>query len=882
MEITMNKQGISALIMTFSGWCIFVLSDYYKPLPTIVQPSFTETSCENQMITSDTIEETTEIQIIETTKEDLSYKPVREELNFAYYFPEGEDQDNIMRSYAGKAYMELMSQDEMWMSRIYDYADLAPERFASRMGQPRSKVLGKYNPKDDLHDPSNPDTWIIHSFRNVRLYAVNGDKEKIDVYSNVAEIMSLANVYTYYKGVEDYDLFLSYAKDLWETSHSYSIRMSDIYYCDGCLNEEDEEERLKREAEAEMETAAYPSQPSTVETVENTTETTTDTLLETSLQYGPNESLEESKRLEADRNGITTAYEREDSQTNQQISFSSQQIDSQTNQQTSSQVNPSTVSQTSQSMDLHKGQQTSSQVDQQMTSQMNPSTDWNKEQQTSSQVDQQTTSQMSQSANWHKEQPTHLQEDGQTASHMSQPADSYIDQSTISPTDLAATVQADHQQLTLQTNPYGFSKTSQQVNLPADQSVTSQILQAEAQTRTSQSVQYETVPSEVQTEKKTNSEPFPSETQAEKDANFQIPPQETGINPDSQAYERNAETKTEKMEANHQTETEAESMNPTFNQENTKADTKTNEEGFNQIQTNHHQNSSDLESDEDNSLPNEKPTNETQINETQTDGIQSEDISSTLEENSLETEPEAIKCPGHIDLIVQMEIRGVKEKNGLFKVDPDGNNKEEFEENGWQGWTAEDREAAIRLASQDWNQKYGLSVSLIPARNPLTQFEIEEYMDRIPEDVSQIRKDLIRFALSSVGKVPYYWGGKPSAPNYSRNSFGAFINPDRKGRILKGLDCSGWISWVYWSVTGKRLPYESTSGLALCGQSIRREQLQPGDIIIRTGEDAHVIMFLEWTEDGRIRCIHESSAGVNNVTVAVRDANWPYYRKLVD
>ncbi len=217
----MNKQGISALIMTFSGWCIFVLSDYYKPLPTIVQPSFTETSCENQMITSDTIEETTEIQIIETTKEDLSYKPVREELNFAYYFPEGEDQDNIMRSYAGKAYMELMSQDEMWMSRIYDYADLAPEQFASRMGQPRSKVLGKYNPKDDLHDPSNPDTWIIHSFRNVRLYAVNGDKEKIDVYSNVAEIMSLANVYTYYKGVEDYDLFLSYAKDLWETSHSY-------------------------------------------------------------------------------------------------------------------------------------------------------------------------------------------------------------------------------------------------------------------------------------------------------------------------------------------------------------------------------------------------------------------------------------------------------------------------------------------------------------------------------------------------------------------------------------------------------------------------------------------------------------------------------------
>ena len=82
--------------------------------------------------------------------------------------------------------------------------------------------------------------------------------------------------------------------------------------------------------------------------------------------------------------------------------------------------------------------------------------------------------------------------------------------------------------------------------------------------------------------------------------------------------------------------------------------------------------------------------------------------------------------------------------------------------------------------------------------------------------------------------------------------------------------------------TGNRLPHESTSGLALCGSPVSRECLQPGDIIIRTGEDAHVIMFLEWTEDGSIRCIHESSANINNVTVGVRDANWPYYRKLID
>ena len=90
------------------------------------------------------------------------------------------------------------------------------------------------------------------------------------------------------------------------------------------------------------------------------------------------------------------------------------------------------------------------------------------------------------------------------------------------------------------------------------------------------------------------------------------------------------------------------------------------------------------------------------------------------------------------------------------------------------------------------------------------------------------------------------------------------------------------INWVYWSVTGNRLPYESTAGLAACGTPISRSELQPGDIVLHTGTDAHVIMFLRWTADGKIQCIHESSGPVNNVCVSVRDANWPYYRRLIE
>ena len=63
---------------------------------------------------------------------------------------------------------------------------------------------------------------------------------------------------------------------------------------------------------------------------------------------------------------------------------------------------------------------------------------------------------------------------------------------------------------------------------------------------------------------------------------------------------------------------------------------------------------------------------------------------------------------------------------------------------------------------------------------------------------------------------------------------------------------------------------------------ILKENLQPGDILIRTGADAHVVMFLGWTDDGRIRCVHETSGSINNVTVGTRNAGWPYYRRLID
>ena len=234
-------------------------------------------------------------------------------------------------------------------------------------------------------------------------------------------------------------------------------------------------------------------------------------------------------------------------------------------------------------------------------------------------------------------------------------------------------------------------------------------------------------------------------------------------------------------------------------------------------------------------------------------------------------------CPGHIDLTITVKTTGLKEKHNLFALDGTGNQAV----GNWQGWTEEKQTAAQTLAAQDWQEMYGLVSSEFALGNPLTPAEIASYLDLLPEDLSPERRAVITCALNSVGKIPYYYGGKPSTAGLSGNHFASVTSPDYKGRILSGLDCSGWVNWVYWSVTGTHLPYEGTEGLRTLGRQETRQDLKPGDIVVITGSTPHVIMFLGFTSNGQIQCVHETGSA-NNVTIGVMNANWPYYRNLLD
>lgn len=249
---------------------------------------------------------------------------------------------------------------------------------------------------------------------------------------------------------------------------------------------------------------------------------------------------------------------------------------------------------------------------------------------------------------------------------------------------------------------------------------------------------------------------------------------------------------------------------------------------------------------------------------------------------------EEVICPGHIDLEIKATILGLYGTRSLFDVEAFGNAPAVAGDSGetadiWQGFTKMNRHHARCIWNQNWETIYGLPVvSTLYMGNPLSADEISFYMDMLPEDITVFQRELIRQALQSVGCIPYYWGGKAYTAGYDGNDFGAVIADDGEGRRLRGLDCSGWINWVYWTALGTRLEFEGTSGLTQVGSAITRSQLQPGDIIVRTNtETAHVYLFLAWASDGEMYVIHETSGDINNVTVSKLDADGPHYRRLL-
>lgn len=243
-------------------------------------------------------------------------------------------------------------------------------------------------------------------------------------------------------------------------------------------------------------------------------------------------------------------------------------------------------------------------------------------------------------------------------------------------------------------------------------------------------------------------------------------------------------------------------------------------------------------------------------------------------------------CPGHVDLTIKITVIGFDDENGLRNIQLDSikDLEEQDQKPGsrWHGWNDYTIAAVKRLKEQDWFKDYGLSISSVEKKSPLTEEEISAYMKDLPEDLSEERKALIHFALSSVGKVPYFYGGKAGVKGLEGNHFGATISSsDYKGRNRKGLDCSGFVQWAYWSSVDRSLDFaSSTQELIGKGQKIKRSELKAGDLIIQPSGESHVVVFIKWTKEGKMLAVHENGTA-GNISVDEVQANYPYYRSIL-
>lgn len=655
-------------------------------------------------------------------------------LNLAYEFPDGADTSDVLNSQMGAIYRELEIMDQNWLDTIYNLSGMTPAQMASRLGRSTDAVMGKYNPKDDSHIQDNPSTWKVGSWKRIRVTVYDGDGNRAEGDSNVKDIISMANVYTYFHDYQDSGLFLDYATELWNASHSYEISMSDVYFCEGCLNQTEEEEMAEDIAEIQAE--------------EGITET---------------ESQENISQARSGGPGVSMAGEISES-----IAQLSQE-DWPKSDDTGS-VSPEPVSQESAADPIQIADSSPAAASAATEAAGTP--------------------------------PQETGTDGALLSGGNGAA--------IGP-GVSAMVKAD--------TPSGHSETAAASS-------------PETASGSAESSGWETA----------------------------TPQGETAAAEETAVYDRLSEPETGKAGTEGSSGTEEVLTSETASLLASPAEVSEPGDYVRLLAEEVAQNAENGAEDSPSGAVNVSPEE-------------------TAAPVSAAGEMVSSDCPGHIDLTVTVHIKGLSEAAGsLYQADLRGNTLSE----GWNGWTDERKAYVEDLRNQDWYENYGLTISNIALQSPMSAEEIEAYMDRLPEDISGERRNVIRFALESVGRVPYYWGGKPAAPGYLGNQFGALVEPDYKGRIKKGLDCSGWVSWVYWSATGERLPAEGTSGLIRCGTGISRNQLQPGDIIVRTGDNAHVVMFLDWGADGKLLCIHESSGPSNSVAISELDANWKYYRKLIE
>ena len=147
----------------------------------------------------------------------------------------------------------------------------------------------------------------------------------------------------------------------------------------------------------------------------------------------------------------------------------------------------------------------------------------------------------------------------------------------------------------------------------------------------------------------------------------------------------------------------------------------------------------------------------------------------------------------------------------------------------------------------------------------------------LPEDLSPEREAVVRTACSLVGKVNYFWGGKSLVIGWDAR-WGELRQVTAAGSSTTGtyrpygLDCSGFVDWVFYNQSGGSYVIGHGGGATMQHSycvDISWADAQPGDLVFYP-DNSHVGIVGGRDANGELLIIHCAS-GHNNVVITGKD-----------
>lgn len=147
----------------------------------------------------------------------------------------------------------------------------------------------------------------------------------------------------------------------------------------------------------------------------------------------------------------------------------------------------------------------------------------------------------------------------------------------------------------------------------------------------------------------------------------------------------------------------------------------------------------------------------------------------------------------------------------------------------------------------------------------------------LPEDLSPEREAVVRTACSLVGKVNYFWGGKSLVIGWDVR-WGELRQVTAAGSSTTGtyrpygLDCSGFVDWVFYNATNGSYIIGHGGGATMQHSyctDISWEDARPGDLVFYP-DNSHVGIVGGRDANGELLIIHCAS-GYNNVVITGKE-----------